>query len=59
MKRLGRGADRFDVKKFNASFAFTVDGGALGEIEYENFNAAKAKIAIQGLNVHRGQPRIK
>jgi tripeptide aminopeptidase len=53
-EELGRGADKFDLTMFNAKFAYTVDGGGLGEIEYENFNAAKAKISIQGLNVHPG-----
>ncbi len=58
-EEIGRGADKFDVKKFNASYAYTVDGGSLGEIEYENFNAARAKIAIQGLNVHPGYAKNK
>jgi tripeptide aminopeptidase len=58
-EEIGRGADKFDVKKFNASYAYTVDGGGLGEIEYENFNAAKAKIVIQGLNVHPGSAKNK
>ena len=58
-EEIGRGADKFDVKKFNASYAFTVDGGGIGEIEYENFNAAKAKIVIQGLNVHPGSAKNK
>jgi tripeptide aminopeptidase len=58
-EEIGRGADKFDVKKFNSSFAFTVDGGGTGEIEYENFNAAKAKIVIQGLNVHPGSAKNK
>jgi tripeptide aminopeptidase len=58
-EEIGRGADKFDVKKFNAKFAYTVDGGVLGEIEYENFNAAKAKITIQGLNVHPGTAKNK
>ena len=58
-EEIGRGADKFDVKKFNASFAYTLDGGGLGEIEYENFNAAKAKISIQGLNVHPGYAKNK
>jgi len=58
-EEIGRGADKFDVKKFRAKFAFTVDGGGLGEIEYENFNAAKAKISIQGLNVHPGTAKNK
>jgi tripeptide aminopeptidase len=53
-EEIGRGADRFDVAKFGAAFAFTMDGGPLGELEYENFNAAKARISVQGLNVHPG-----
>lgn len=53
-EEIGRGADKFDVKKFGADFAYTLDGGPLGELEYENFNAARAKITIQGLNVHPG-----
>ncbi len=58
-EEIGKGTNKFDVKKFNADFAFTVDGGAIGEIEYENFNAAKAKITIQGLNVHPGSAKNK
>ncbi|MBN1416724.1 MAG: peptidase T [Bacteroidales bacterium] len=58
-EEIGRGADRFDVKKFNAAFAYTVDGGGIGEIQYENFNAAKAKITIQGFNVHPGSAKNK
>jgi len=53
-EEIGRGADRFDVKKFNADFAYTMDGGEIGELQYENFNAANAKIFIQGRNVHPG-----
>lgn len=53
-EEIGRGADRFNVKEFNADFAYTMDGSGPGEIEFENFNAAKAKIVIQGLNVHPG-----
>ncbi len=53
-EEIGRGADKFDVKKFGADFAYTIDGGPIGELEYENFNAARAKINIQGLNVHPG-----
>ncbi|MFS8542206.1 MAG: peptidase T, partial [Tissierellales bacterium] len=51
---IGRGADLFDVEGFGADFAYTIDGGPLGELEYENFNAASAKIQIQGKNVHPG-----
>jgi tripeptide aminopeptidase len=58
-EEIGRGADKFDVKKFYARHAYTIDGGGLGEIEYENFNAAKAKIYIQGLNVHPGTAKNK
>lgn len=53
-EEVGRGADKFDVKKFGADFAYTLDGGPTGELEFENFNAASAKITIQGLNVHPG-----
>ena len=56
-EEIGRGADRFDVKKFGADFAYTVDGGPLGELEYENFNAASAKIKIAGRNVHPGSAK--
>ncbi len=58
-EEIGRGPDRFDVKKFGAEYAYTIDGGAIGEIEYENFNAAKAKVSIQGLNVHPGYAKNK
>ena len=58
-EEIGRGADKFNVKKFNAAFAYTLDGGGIGEIQYENFNAAKAKITIQGLNVHPGSAKNK
>lgn len=53
-EEIGRGADKFDVKKFGTEFAYTIDGGPVGEIEYENFNGASAKIVIQGRNVHPG-----
>ncbi len=58
-EEIGRGTDKFDIREFNADFAFTVDGGGLGEIEYENFNAAKARITIQGRNVHPGSAKNK
>jgi len=58
-EEIGRGANHFDVEKFNADFAYTVDGGPLGELEYENFNAATAKIHIQGRNVHPGTAKDK
>ncbi len=58
-EEVGRGVDHFDVKKFNADFAYTLDGGAVGELEYENFNAAGAKIQIQGRNIHPGYAKDK
>jgi tripeptide aminopeptidase len=58
-EEVGRGADHFDVEKFNADFAYTMDGGAIGELEYENFNAASAKIVISGRNVHPGYAKNK
>jgi tripeptide aminopeptidase len=58
-EEIGRGTDKFDVKKFNVDFAYTVDGGPIGELEYENFNAARAKITIKGLNVHPGTSKNK
>lgn len=58
-EEVGRGADLFDVKKFDADFAYTVDGGTIGELEYENFNAAGAKISIHGRNVHPGSAKGK
>ena len=53
-EEIGRGADLFDVENFGADFAYTMDGGPLGELQYENFNAASVKISIQGKNVHPG-----
>ena len=53
-EEIGRGADFFDVKKFGADWAYTMDGGAIGELEYENFNAASCKIIVHGVNVHPG-----
>ena len=53
-EEIGRGADHFDVEGFGAKEAYTVDGGILGEIEYENFNAAGARLTVHGLNVHPG-----
>lgn len=53
-EEIGCGADHFDVKAFGAEFAYTMDGGAIGELEFENFNAASAKIKVHGLNVHPG-----
>lgn len=56
-EEVGRGADHFDLKRFGADFAYTVDGGAEGEIEYENFNAASAVWEIRGFNVHPGSAK--
>jgi tripeptide aminopeptidase len=53
-EEVGRGVDFFDIKKFGARYAYTIDGGEIGELEYENFNAAKARVLIQGRNVHPG-----
>ena len=53
-EEIGQGADHFDVKKFNADWAYTMDGGEIGELEYENFNAAGAKVHFNGTNVHPG-----
>ena len=53
-EEIGRGADRFNVKAFGADYAYTVDGGTLGELEYENFNAASAVVTVHGRNVHPG-----
>ena len=58
-EEIGCGVDFFDVEKFGADFAYTMDGGALGELEYENFNAAGAKIRIQGCNIHPGSAKGK
>ncbi len=58
-EEVGSGADLFNVKKFGADFAYTVDGGKLGELEYENFNAANAKIEINGVNIHPGSAKDK
>lgn len=56
-EEIGCGADHFDVEGFGAKQAYTVDGGELGEIEYENFNAAGAKLTVHGLNVHPGSAK--
>lgn len=56
-EEIGRGADHFDVEKFGADFAYTIDGGPIGELNYENFNAASAKISIQGSNIHPGSAK--
>lgn len=58
-EEIGQGADYFDVDKFNADYAYTVDGGALGELEYENFNAAGAKLIVHGRSVHPGDAKNK
>jgi len=58
-EEVGRGADHFNVEKFNADFAYTIDGGEIGELECENFNAASAKIAVNGRNVHPGYAKGK
>lgn len=58
-EEIGRGADLFDVKGFGADYAYTVDGGALGEIEYENFNAAGAKVTVKGISIHPGSAKDK
>lgn len=58
-EEIGRGVDKFDVAKFGAEYAYTIDGGKLGELEFENFNAASAKIHIQGRNVHPGFAKNK
>ena len=58
-EEIGRGADRFNLKDFGADYAYTVDGGALGEMEYENFNAASAKVEFTGLNIHPGSAKDK
>lgn len=58
-EEVGCGADHFDVKRFDADFAYTVDGGALGELEYENFNAASGKLTVRGRSVHPGSAKNK
>jgi tripeptide aminopeptidase len=58
-EEIGKGTDFFDVKKFGADFAYTLDGGEIGELEYENFNAAAAKIKIKGRSVHPGAAKNK
>lgn len=58
-EEIGRGPHKFDVAAFNASYAYTVDGGPLGELEYESFNAAGAKITIKGNNIHPGSAKGK
>ena len=58
-EEIGEGADHFDVDKFGAEWAYTIDGGQIGELEYENFNAAVAKVTFKGLNVHPGYAKDK
>ena len=58
-EEIGLGAHKFDVEKFAADWAYTMDGGAVGELEYENFNAASARITFTGLNVHPGAAKHK
>lgn len=58
-EEVGNGAEKFNVEGFGADFAYTVDGGKLGEIEYENFNAASAKVEINGVNIHPGSAKNK
>ncbi len=58
-EEIGAGADYFDVKLFGADFAYTVDGGRIGELEYENFNAASARVTVQGRSVHPGDAKNK
>ena len=58
-EEIGEGADHFDVAKFGADFAYTIDGGEIGELEYENFNAVGAKISVQGSSVHPGYAKGK
>lgn len=58
-EEIGRGADHFDVAKFGADFAYTIDGGEIGELEYETFNAAAAEVKVKGKNVHPGVAKNK
>ncbi|MDD2537963.1 MAG: peptidase T [Bacteroidales bacterium] len=58
-EEIGRGVAKFDVEKFGAQYAYTIDGGQIGEMEYENFNAAMARIRIQGRNIHPGYAKNK
>ena len=58
-EEIGRGVVKFDVAKFGAQYAYTMDGGAVGELEYENFNAASATVRIQGRNIHPGYAKGK
>ena len=58
-EEIGRGADKFDLKKFGADYGYTADGGTIGEIEYENFNAAGAKAVFRGRSIHPGSAKDK
>ena len=58
-EEIGRGVAKFDVKRFGAKYAYTIDGGEIGELEYENFNAAATKIHVQGSNIHPGYAKDK
>lgn len=58
-EEIGRGADRFDLNSFGADYAYTADGGTIGEIEYENFNGASARVTVSGLNIHPGSAKNK
>ncbi len=58
-EEIGEGADHFDVERFGCEWAYTIDGGQIGELEYENFNAASAKVTFKGLNVHPGTAKDK
>ncbi len=58
-EEIGRGVVKFDVKRFGADYAYTMDGGEIGELEFENFNAASAKVHVQGRNVHPGSAKGK
>ena len=58
-EEIGRGADRFDIPGFGADYAYTADGGPIGELEYENFNGAGAQIVVKGLNIHPGSAKNK
>ncbi len=58
-EEVGRGTEHFDIEKFGADFAYTVDGGPIGELEFENFNAAEAKVLVHGKNVHPGTAKNK
>lgn len=58
-EEVGGGVDRFDIKRFGADYAYTVDGGGIGELEFENFNAASAEISVRGVSVHTGEAKNK